>query len=173
MTAKARKTLHIIAACLVTLNLAGCASIVNGGAAKIAVNSQPSGASVSVYDASGQKVNSVQTPTVLHLKRGAGYFKSAKYRVVIEKDGYRRAEIELVSNVNGWYWGNLIFGGLIGMIVVDPLTGSMYRLAPKSVDQVLAPEHAAVIHEHGGLVVLLREDVPADLVASLEPLQVR
>jgi len=30
--------------------------------------------------------------------------------------------------MSGWYWGNILIGGLIGMLVVDPLTGAMYKL---------------------------------------------
>jgi hypothetical protein len=25
-----------------------------------------------------------------------------------------------------WYFGNLVFGGLIGMVIVDPLTGATF-----------------------------------------------
>lgn len=30
--------------------------------------------------------------------------------------------------MDGWYIGNLLFGGLIGMLIVDPATGAMYKL---------------------------------------------
>lgn len=36
--------------------------------------------------------------------------------------------------MDGWYLGNLLFGGLIGLIV-DAANGSMYKLTP---DQVIA-----------------------------------
>ena len=32
------------------------------------------------------------------------------------------------SSLSGWYWGNIVFGGLIGMLIVDPATGAMYKL---------------------------------------------
>jgi hypothetical protein len=38
------------------------------------------------------------------------------------------------SKVEGWYWGNILFGGLIGMIIVDPATGAMYKLDTEAVD---------------------------------------
>jgi len=34
-------------------------------------------------------------------------------------------------SISGWYWGNILFGGLIGMLIVDPITGAMYKL-PKN-----------------------------------------
>lgn len=30
--------------------------------------------------------------------------------------------------LNGWYFGNLLLGGVIGMLIVDPATGSMWKL---------------------------------------------
>jgi hypothetical protein len=30
--------------------------------------------------------------------------------------------------LNKWYFGNILLGGVIGMLVVDPLTGAMYSL---------------------------------------------
>ena len=35
--------------------------------------------------------------------------------------------------MDGWYIGNILFGGLIGMLIVDPATGAMYNL-PDRVD---------------------------------------
>jgi hypothetical protein len=43
----------------------------------------------------------------------------------------------LDSSVSGWYFGNLAFGGVIGMLIVDPLTGAMYNLTPDKIDQPL------------------------------------
>ncbi|MFG0400611.1 hypothetical protein ACF8D8_17535, partial [Pseudomonas sp. zjy_11] len=45
-----------------------------------------------------------------------------------KKDGYPDKTIELDSSLSGWYWGNILLGGLIGMLIVDPLTGAMYKL---------------------------------------------
>jgi len=44
--------------------------------------------------------------------------------------------IDLECSVNGWYFGNLFIGGLIGMLIVDPATGAMYRLDRKEVYEV-------------------------------------
>jgi hypothetical protein len=30
--------------------------------------------------------------------------------------------------MDGWYIGNILFGGLIGILIVDPLTGAMWKL---------------------------------------------
>ena len=34
--------------------------------------------------------------------------------------------LEITPDFNGWYIGNILFGGLIGMIIVDPATGDMW-----------------------------------------------
>lgn len=40
------------------------------------------------------------------------------------------------STLDGWYFGNIVFGGLLGILVIDPYTGAMYRL-PERVDVAL------------------------------------
>ena len=54
------------------------------------------------------------------LKRGCGYFKKCKYRVLLEKGGYKQREVMLEGSPNGWYiGGNILLGGLIGWFIVD------------------------------------------------------
>jgi hypothetical protein len=59
-------------------------------------------------------------------------------------------------SVNGWYVGNVIFGGLVGFLIVDPLTGAMWVLEPKDVKESL-PLKAAGRAPEEGLTVVLRE----------------
>jgi hypothetical protein len=56
--------------------------------------------------------------------------------------GYASTEVRLDSAVSGWYWGNFAFGGLLGMLVVDPLTGAMYNLTPEKIETPLAASQA-------------------------------
>ncbi|MDD5412721.1 MAG: hypothetical protein PHF31_15155 [Methylobacter sp.] len=30
--------------------------------------------------------------------------------------------------MNGWYFGNLVFGGFVGILIIDPATSAMFRL---------------------------------------------
>ncbi|MDB6061057.1 MAG: hypothetical protein JWM78_1160 [Verrucomicrobiaceae bacterium] len=46
----------------------------------------------------------------------------------MQKDGYEDASGTLSPNIAGWYYGNLLLGGAIGMLIVDPITGAMYKL---------------------------------------------
>jgi hypothetical protein len=45
--------------------------------------------------------------------------------VRVSKEGFQSRERKVDGTVNGWYFGNVVFGGLIGMIAVDPATGAM------------------------------------------------
>ncbi|HEY5968354.1 MAG TPA: hypothetical protein VIU35_10260, partial [Chitinophagaceae bacterium] len=45
-------------------------------------------------------------------------------------------KINVECKLNGWYFGNLLIGGLIGLLIVDPATGAMYRLESKDIYEV-------------------------------------
>lgn len=151
------------------LVMTGCASIVDGGNRKISVRSEPSDAKVTVYDQKGDELLAQQTPAVFRLQRGNGYFSGATYRLVVQKQGYQTTEIALKSKLNGWYFGNVLVGGLVGMLFVDPMTGAMWTLSPKDVNVALKQQVASFQTEKGGLVVMLRKDVPEELVPRLLP----
>jgi len=53
-------------------------------------------------------------------------------------DGYDEKVIPVEFAFNGWYIGNIVFGGLIGLLIVDPLTGAMYRLDMGSIHETLS-----------------------------------
>ncbi|QYM78788.1 hypothetical protein K0B96_16015 [Horticoccus luteus] len=69
--------------------------------------------------------------------------------------------------MSGWYWGNILFGGLIGMIVVDPITGSMWNLSPDRIEHPLSAEQADMIRQGKGFVVVLVQDLSARERAEL------
>ena len=106
----------------------GCASILGDSSYPVEVSSAPVGASFEVTDKAGKVVHSGNTPSTVTLKSGQGYFKGQTYKLRFKKDGYPDKIVTLDSSLSGWYWGNIIFGGLIGMLIVDPATGAMYKL---------------------------------------------
>ena len=114
-------------------SLGGCATIVARSSQTIIVGSVPEGAAVSITNAAGVAVHSGNTPMSVTLKKGRGYFKPEHYVVRISKEGFQQQELKIDGAINGWYFGNIIFGGLIGMLAVDPSTGAMYTLQPKDV----------------------------------------
>lgn len=125
----------LIAASIV-LALSGCASIFNGPSQAVTIQSVPEGAAITVTNRSGEKIHAGTAPVTLTLKRGAGYFKSETYTVAFSKDGFAAKELTITGTMSGWYIGNLIFGGVIGLLAVDPVTGAMYTF-PESVSGTL------------------------------------
>lgn len=120
--------------------LAGCASIMHGTTQQIAVSSSPTGAQVSV--------NGMQhgiTPVIADLKRKDGHI------IKVTLDGYQPFEMGLTRSTSGWVWGNIVFGGIIGL-AVDAMTGGLYKLAP---EQVSAQLQRADLQTAEGSEVLL------------------
>ncbi|HEY6528830.1 MAG TPA: hypothetical protein VIZ65_09050 [Cellvibrionaceae bacterium] len=118
------------------ITTAACSSIVHNGPRQFAINSTPEGAKVSAYpQGSTTAVDSGITPKTFSLKAGKGYFSGQPYIIKVEKDGFKPVEVKLKPEISGWYWGNIIFGGLIGMLIVDPATGAMWNLAVDNGDK--------------------------------------
>ncbi|MDH0097583.1 hypothetical protein L1F06_005640 [Ectopseudomonas hydrolytica] len=110
------------------LGISGCASIVSDSSYPVSVTSAPEGADFEIRNRSGKVVHTGMTPGTVSLRAGAGYFKGEQYTVSYKKDGYTSQVSTLDSSLDGWYWGNILFGGLIGLFAVDPATGAMFKL---------------------------------------------
>jgi len=48
--------------------------------------------------------------------------------VKLSSVGYAEQIVPVNYKINGWYFGNVLVGGLLGMLVVDPATGAMWKL---------------------------------------------
>lgn len=112
--------------------LSGCASIISDSHYPVAMTSQPAGAIFQVRNEAGDVIHQGTTPGTVTLKSGDGYFSKAHYTVVFEKEGYDAHTNTITPTVDGWYYANIIFGGLIGMLIIDPATGAMYKLPETS-----------------------------------------
>ncbi|MGA3265192.1 MAG: hypothetical protein ABSE16_00025 [Verrucomicrobiota bacterium] len=119
------------------LSLTGCASIVSKAKWPVSFKSDPPGAQLTISDENGKTVRQGVTPTTIKLASGNGYFKAQNYQVNMKLDGYKEDKGILQAGLNGWYFGNIGFGGLIGMLAVDPATGAMWRL-PKEYSATLS-----------------------------------
>jgi len=118
------------------LILSGCASIVTKSAYPIAINSNPTNARVSITDKYGRDIYVGNTPATVTLKAGDGFFTKAEYRVKFSTDGYEDRIVTITPNLDGWFFGNIFLGGIIG-IVVDGATGAMWKIAPNSLNETL------------------------------------
>ena len=108
----------------------GCATIVSKSQYPVMITSNPSDVEFTVSDVSGRTVVTGRTPTTVTLKAGAGFFKGQHYTVIFEKDGFARSTAPVRRGVDGWYiGGNILVGGVIGWLIVDPMTGAMWTLS--------------------------------------------
>jgi len=115
--------------------LAGCASIVSKSEYPVSISSAPQAADISIVNRAGEAVFTGKTPTTVVLKAGAGFFKGANYKVTFKKEGYNPHTAQIERGVDGWYiLGNILVGGLIGWLIVDPATGAMWTLENLHVD---------------------------------------
>jgi hypothetical protein len=110
------------------LGLTGCASIVSKSNWPVAFKSDPPGAKIVITDDNGKELHRGTTPVTFKLHSGAGFLIPADYVVEMKMDGYPEDRGVLKAGMNGWYIGNVAFGGLIGLLVVDPATGAMWKL---------------------------------------------
>lgn len=111
----------------------GCATIVSKTNWPLAIDSKPEGAQVSIINKKGKEVYSGRTPAVTTLRSGSGFFGKESYTVTLTHKGVEKRTINVECKVNGWYFGNFLLGGLIGLLIVDPATGAMYRLEKKDI----------------------------------------
>ena len=114
----------------VLLAAPGCATIVQGEHQSIPVNTDPSGAVVTV-----DGVEMGQTPTTLSLKRGDDH------EVVLSLDGYRDVTLRLDKDFDfvPTVVGNVFSFGIFGL-GVDFLTGAAYDLTPEQITRTLEAE---------------------------------
>jgi hypothetical protein len=106
---------------LPALLLSSCATIMHGTRQNVGISSNPGNANVWV---NGQYFG--QTPMIAKLSRKDNHL------VRIELQGFVPYEISMTRQMSGWVFGNVIFGGLIG-VAVDAITGGIYRLTPEQV----------------------------------------
>ncbi len=121
------KSLYSTCALLGSLFITSCGSIFNGSKQSIGFSSSPDGAAVSI-----DGMPRGRTPITVRLER------DEDHTVRITLPGYYPYSATLVHKVSGWVWGNLLFGGIIGL-AVDASTGGLYVLSPDQVQAQLVP----------------------------------
>jgi len=116
------------AALTALISLGGCASIVSDSKPKVGVFASPKITTFTIADSTGRVVSKGTTPSQVILETSRGYFKRESYTITFHREGYADDVQKLRPSVSGWYWWNILLGGAIGMLIVDPLTGAMYTL---------------------------------------------
>lgn len=155
--------------------LPGCASIVSKSNWPVTFHSNPTGADISITNKKGVEVYSGKTPATMKLKSGAGFFSKESYTVVFKLDGYDTRKITLDCKLNGWYIGNLVFGGLIGFLIVDPATGAMFKLDRDFIEEQLTKGTGTTFipttPNQPSLQILNKDQLPAEWAKHLVMIQ--
>jgi len=122
-----KKTVCIVVCIAFVTTLYGCATIVHGTQTKVLLSSEPAGATAIVGN------RKVITPATVTLKN------SESYQAIFKKDGYEDAYYNIDREMSGWVWGNVLLGGIIGLII-DNTSGGAYKLVPTEVNVMLLPK---------------------------------
>jgi len=174
-----QKFIAYLIGCVFVL-LTGCATIVGSDSQSMSISSTPDKATIKIIDETGQQTFEGTAPATVTLAKSSGrYFGGKTYTVTVSKDGFTSEVFVINHHANGWYmFGNIMLGGIIGYVVVDPFHGGMYTLSPDSVEAVLsattsapaaatATQKTGIKYKDGALYVTLLQDVPADLRGHL------
>ncbi len=118
------------------LTFSGCASIVEGTDQSVTVQTNPSGASCELKR-DGTVIGVVNpTPGTVNVDKSKD-----DIAVLCKKEGYQDGSGAFSSEFQGMTFGNLLFGGIIG-VAVDASSGAMHEY-PASVTVTLAPNSFA------------------------------
>lgn len=118
-------------ALLALLLLPSCGIIMSPATWNVPVDSDPAGATV-YYQGAAVGV----TPCVVPVKRRSQHLE-------LELPGYHRQPVALRTSMNGWLFGNILLGGVVG-ILIDIASGGSW-----------------VVHDHPIKVPLVPDSMPA------------
>ncbi len=162
-------TLIFIGCCALSMLFTGCGTIMCGSDQKVNLESQPTGAEVSIYDSRGEIVFQKSTPCVAKLpRRQHDILQSAQYVVLVKKEGFSPVQFPLIGVVNRAYFANVLSAG-IGY-AVDPMTGGMWTLVPEATEGQVANEQAGFFRDER-LLISLPDITPPDQEPILKAAQ--
>jgi len=142
-----------------------CATIVSKSTYPLSSRTDPKGAAISITDKKGREIYKGKSPALVTLDAGAGYFSKASYSVKLTANGYAEQIIPVNFKIDGWYFGNILLGGLIGMLIVDALTGAMWKIRDHVINVALTS--ATVLSTGPQLKITDIKDVPENLKVAL------
>ncbi len=131
-----------------TFLMTSCATIVSGSKQNVKFSSNPSTATIFI-----DEVEVGKTPFEIKLAR------KSEHSVMLKLEGYQTYQTKLTKKFNAWFLGNILIGGLIG-IIIDPITGAMYNLSP---DEINAQMNKGVVFKSNG------KDVYVAVALNIDP----
>lgn len=141
-----------------------CASIVSKSTYPLSINSSPSNSKISITDKKGKEIYLGNTPATVKLKAGAGFFSKAEYQVKFSSPGYDDKIVPITFKLDGWYFGNLLLGGVLGMLIIDPATGAMWKIETEFLNETLGKSTVSIDPE---MKIMNINDVPKSWITYL------
>lgn len=129
---------------LTVVSLSACATIMHGTGQDVGISSTPTNARVTV-----DNKPLGNTPVVAKLSRKDNHI------IRIELEGYQPFEATVTRKTSGWVWGNIVFGGLIGL-AVDAISGGLYDLRPEQVAGQLSRGTGTAVTPDGVYIFLVK-----------------
>lgn len=129
----------------------------HGPKQSIGISSNPTNASVWV-----DRSFAGNTPLIVEMSRKDNHI------VRIELDGYQPYEATFSRQMSGWVFGNIVFGGLIGL-AVDAISGGIYMLTPEQV-QAEMRNNSVAYHKSSNqsyITIVLEPDPSWQKIGSL------
>ncbi|MDL2243522.1 hypothetical protein LJB84_01615 [Bacteroidales bacterium OttesenSCG-928-J19] len=142
-----------------------CASLFTSTTYDVTFQTNPSDAKIVITDMKkGYEVFIGTTPAIVPLKSSAGFFSKAEYLISLSFPGYKEHVMTLTADIDGWYFGNILIGGFLGMLIIDPATGAMWKIDRKLVNIQLTPENNT---NYQSLQILSIDEVPEEMKEHL------
>ena len=135
---------------LCAILLTACGTIMHGTSLDLGISSSPTNATVMIDNAEAG-----MTPIIGKLSRKDNHI------IRIQLAGYQPFEGTVTRKVSGWVWGNIVFGGLIGL-AVDAISGGLYALTPEQIAGQLTKQGASLAPAANGVYVILVRHVDVE-----------
>ena len=150
--ARTHRHLPHLAAAIALATASGCASITKGTSQSVTVNTEPAGANC-ILSRDGQQIAVVNpTPGTITVGKASGTIS-----ILCKKTRYQDAAGTLASSFQSMTFGDIIFGGIIG-VAVDAASGAMHEYPPM-VTVTLVPEEFASVGERDRFFDGLKADL--------------
>ena len=127
-------------AIMLALPLGACATVIDGTSQNIGLVTTPVGATCTMTRQGVVLAQITPTPGQVEVSKSKD-----DILVACEKAGYQKAEVKVISSFGGTTFGNILLGGVVG-VVVDAASGANHKY-PDSVTVVLPPEATPVAQE--------------------------
>ena len=107
--------------------VSGCASICSKSQYPVKITTNAPDADILIrHSDSGMIIRNGKNPLAVTLPASKSFFTPASYQCEVkckDKKQYRT----ISANIDPWFFGNFIFGGIIG-IAIDGASGAVYKL---------------------------------------------